>query len=109
MEDKRTKIRSLNDDLRTSGSGGLVMMTAGIQAKGGAFVVMAMNAVRAFDTFTDNNDPHGEHDFGSVEVEGERVLWKIDYYDETMMYGSDDPADPSRTTRVLTVMLGEEY
>lgn len=56
-----------------------------------------------------HNDPHGEHDFGSVEFLGRKFFWKLDYYDAAMEFGSDDPADLAKTTRVLTVMLAEEY
>jgi len=66
-------------------------------------------AVRTFDGFNDENDPLGNHDFGSVIVDGVVVFWKIDYYDEGMEYGSEVPADPSKTTRVLTIMLAEEH
>jgi Protein of unknown function (DUF3768) len=42
-------------------------------------------------------------------VDGEVVMFKIDYYDENMEYGSPDPADPKLTRRVLTILLAEEY
>ena len=60
-------------------------------------------------TFDEGNDPHHEHDFGKIEVVGNEIFWKIDYYDKTMDNGSEDPADPSKTSRVLTIMLASEY
>jgi len=65
--------------------------------------------VKSFSTFDEGNDPHAEHDFGSFEVAGETFFWKIDYYDSDCRYGSEDPSDPEKTTRVLTVMLADEY
>ena len=65
--------------------------------------------VQTFDAFTADNDPHDEHDFGSFEVDACKVFWKIDYYDAAMVFGSEDPADPTKTTRVLTIMLASEY
>jgi len=65
--------------------------------------------VIAFDDFNADNDPHREHDFGSFELEGEKLFWKIDYYDLAGEFGSEDPTDPKETLRVLTVMLAEEY
>ena len=57
------------------------------------------------------NDPYGEHDFGAISTPGdESVFWKIDYYaDDRVEYGADDPGDPSRSFRVLTIMLATEY
>ena len=34
---------------------------------------------------------------------------KLDYFDKELKFGSENPADPSKTTRVLTIMLAEEY
>jgi Protein of unknown function (DUF3768) len=65
--------------------------------------------VTEFNAFTPDNDPYGEHDFGSFEDGGERIFWKIGYYDQRMEHGSEDPADPDRTYRVLTVMFSSEY
>ena len=70
---------------------------------------MAIRKVATFDDFTADNDPHGEHDFGSFDLAGDKFFWKIDYYDPTLEFGSDDPADPTKTTRVLTLMLAAEY
>ncbi len=68
-----------------------------------------LQAVAKFDSFDEDNDPYGEHDFGALEVEGERLFWKVDYFDRSLAAGSPDPADPLVTTRVLTIMLAEEY
>jgi hypothetical protein len=103
------RIRVLNDNFRSTFVGGRVVTTAGvadlpIDVKARAFI-----QVQRFAEFNGNIDPHGEHDFGSFEVAGEKFFWKIDYYDRDMMFGSEDPADPDKTTRVLTIMLAHEY
>jgi hypothetical protein len=103
------RIRALNDSFRCSLSGGKVMMTAGIASLPEDMRQAVFNRVRTFDGFSPENDPHREHDFGSFEVEGKKVFWKIDLYDAVMEFGSEDPADPSKTTRVLTIMLASEY
>lgn len=62
----------------------------------------------ASDAFRQRNDPQGEHDFAALTVEGARVMFRIDYYDRELTYGSEDPADPLVTRRVMTVWLAEE-
>jgi hypothetical protein len=84
------------------------MVTCGV-ADLPEMVKATLQLVASFDDFTEDNDPSGEHDFGSFEVAGEKFFWKIDYYDEVCEFGSEDPADPEKTTRVLTIMLAEEY
>jgi hypothetical protein len=68
-----------------------------------------LERVRHFDEFTTDNDPHGEHDFGNFELAGVNYFFKIDYYATDMQGGSGDPADPEKTTRVLTIMRADEY
>lgn len=103
------KIALLNDAFRTTFSGGKVMMTAGVDALPDMVKAAALNEVASFTSFSENNDPYGEHDFGSFELCSRKFFWKIDYYDKELQYGSEDPADPEKTTRVLTLMLAEEY
>jgi len=105
----REKIQQLNDAFRTTMTGGRVMMTAGVDALPSDVKAMVIRRVATFSDFTSDNDPHKEHDFGSFDLTGRKVFWKIDYYDAAMEFGSDDPADPSKTTRVLTIILAEEY
>jgi len=103
------KIRALNDAFRTTMTGGRVMMTAGVQALGEKTVASVLTAVQEFTAFSADNDPHREHDFGSSTLGGRKFFFKLDYYDLAMEFGSEDPADPSKTTRVLTIMFAEEY
>ncbi|MCJ2044478.1 DUF3768 domain-containing protein [Methylobacterium sp. J-078] len=103
------RVRALNDELRRSLTGGTLMLTAGIIALGRERQQVILSAVAAFDRFDADNDPYGEGDFGALEAAGERVFWKIDYFDRTLARASRDPADASVTARVLTVMLAAEY
>ena len=103
------KIRALNDAFRTTMTGGSVMLTAGVDALPSDVKAMVIRRVAAFSEFTEDNDPHHEHDFGSFEIAGRKFFWKIDYYDAKVEFGSENPADPSKTTRVLTIMLASEY
>ena len=105
----QSRIRALNDALRRTFVGGRVVMTAGVAALPEATRVAVLAAVRAFEAFTPRNDPHGEHDFGSVEIDDVRVFWKVDCYDRALRFASPDPADTTVTARVLTIMLAEEY
>lgn len=103
------RIRQLNDALRTTFEGGRIVMTHSVDALSPEVVAAALLALRSFDDFTPDNDPHGEHDFGGFEAAGRRFLFKIDYYDLDLRAGSEEPADPEKTLRVLTLMLPEDY
>lgn len=109
MNDRAKRIAALNDKFRKGLTSGHVHMTAGVNTKGSDFVVKALIKMIEFDDFNADNDPHGEHDFGSFELEGETLFFKIDYYDLKREFGSEDPADPKQTLRVLTIMLANEY
>lgn len=104
-----TDIKTLNDNLRKTFSGGKVMLTSGINAKSQDDVTEILSEVRCFNNFTKANDPYQEHDFGSFNYNGEKIYWKIDYYDKSYQYLSENPANPEVTNRVLTVMLADEY
>jgi hypothetical protein len=110
------RVRALNDALRNGSdplavllARGQLMITRGIADRGPAFVDRALAAVRAFDAFSADNDPYGEHDFGNFELDGIKLFWKIDYYDNDLQWGSPDPADSAVTKRVLTILLAAEY
>lgn len=106
----RATVRRLNDAFRRHNQGrGSFLITAGVRDRGEAFLQATIATVRAFEAFTRDNDPNEEHDFGSVTIEGERLFFKIDYYDLSLTAHTPDAADPAQTHRVLTVMLASEY
>lgn len=112
-------IARLNDELRaniTQPGRNRVVMTSGIAALIGDVALFRnfrkraelLRTVRDFDTFEPGNDPYREHDIGAFDFEGTACLWKIDYYDADLAFGSEDPADPRVTVRVLTIMRADE-
>lgn len=107
---RRLRIQRLNDLLRRGQADhATIVMTAGVQAEGDAFVHRAMEGTMQFDDFCEDNDPHGEHDFGAFEIDGQKLFFKIDYFDLELQQHSRDAANPNCTHRVLTVMLASEY
>jgi hypothetical protein len=109
MTTKTKAIRALNDELRQNFATGTALMTAGVAALGAEAVARIVKTIAVYDDFCHANDPYEEHDFGSFEVDGHRLFFKIDYYDKSRCYHSPDPSDPSLTERVITIMLAEEY
>jgi hypothetical protein len=109
MDTKTARIRALNDQLRQHLTGGMAVITPGVAALGAEAVERIVKTIAVFDDFCHANDPYEEHDFGSFEVDGHRIFFKIDYLDQAVTCHSPDPADPSVTKRVITIMLAEEY
>lgn len=103
------KIAQLNDTLRKTGEGGTIMVTQSVLALNGFDQLALTTALAQYDRFDADNDPHGERDFGDLELFEAELLWKVDYYDKERKFGSDDPADPNVTVRVLTIMLVTEW
>ncbi len=104
-----TDIKTLNDNFRKTFIGGRVMLTSGIRAKTQDEIAEILEKVRSFDNFTTANDPYGEHDFGSFDYKGQKIFFKIDYYDLNYEYMSENPADPTITNQVLIIMLASDY
>jgi hypothetical protein len=68
--DEATRIRFLNDLLRSTGAGGRIFLTQGIAALSEREQSDIAWKVRAFDDFTEDNDPHREHSFGAFTHDG---------------------------------------
>ena len=124
--EQATRIARLNDLARKAmGVACTVVATVGFRSLPDTDKSCVRELIETFDAFTDDNDPHGERDFGCVyqladgrwtterprvrEDERERVFWKLDYYDRELQFASEDAANPAVTRRVLTIMLADEY
>ena len=117
------RIARLNDLARRAmGIACVVVATEGVRALPEADQSQLRELVETFDAFTPDNDPYGERDFGTIYrgLDGVwstlrpadvavTVFWKIDAYGRELRFGSEDPADPAVTRRVLTIMLASEY
>ena len=102
-------IAGLNDQLRKTGVGGTIMITQSVRRLAGFDAEALAAALANYSGFDADNDPHGARNFGDLSLWGCDLLWKIDYYDLDLKFGSDDPADPGVTHRVLTVLLASEW
>jgi hypothetical protein len=121
--ERAERIARLNDRARQAmGLCCIAVATQGFRALSRADQLRVRELIETFDAFTPDNDPHGERDFGAIyqtsdgrwttarPIEpSETVFWKIDYYDPSLEWASEDPANPAITRRVLTIMLAEEY
>ena len=105
---KRAKIRALNDAFRKTFRGGRAMMTVGVAALP-AKTQQVFQKIQTFDAFDDEHAPWGQHDFVSVDHDGQTFFAKIDYYNRDLSGHSEDATDPQKTCRVMTIMLAEEY
>jgi hypothetical protein len=108
------KIAALNDAFRSTLGGahptdGCVVVTSSVvhQFKPERVAEIA-KIVAEYTNFNNDNDPYGEHDLGNFEYGGQQFLWKIDYYNRTRDSGSENPADPAVTFRILTIMLASD-
>jgi Protein of unknown function (DUF3768) len=72
MTTKTERIRALNDALRTTGNGGVVMLTRAIAALPIDDQLAILAAVRSFADFNPDNDPYGEHDCAVLTAAGQR-------------------------------------
>jgi Protein of unknown function (DUF3768) len=119
-EEKARKIAEQNDLFRTKfyipyfdlRPAGHMFCTGGIASLSPEMQIRIWMAVAKFTDFPEGDDPYGEHDFGAIDMVGvgEKIFWKIDYYaDKSCTSGSEDPSDPARTFRVLTIMLASEW
>lgn len=112
--EQRVKIRELNDKLRqnpyhTAPGKDMIVLTGALAQMDEPLRMAAIINAAGFDTFTEDNDPHGEHDFGQLTIRGEQIMFKIDYYDMDLSAGSEEPWNPDVTRRVMSLFLASDY
>ena len=124
--EQTARIARLNDLARkATGVACTAVATVGFRSLPDADQSCVRELIETYDAFDEDNDPHGERDFGTIyqladsnwtterprlrDGERERVFWKFDYYDCDLQFGSEDAANPAITRRVLTIMLADEY
>lgn len=106
------KIAELNDKLRQNlfnPGKDKVILTQGVSNLPFDEQLRILIKVKLFNNFNAGNDPYSQHDFGMIEHSELKYFFKIDYYDTSMEYASDDPSNPDITTRFLTIMRADEY
>jgi hypothetical protein len=103
------KIQEINDRVRRAEATALVLIAGDMSQEDSSIHVAAMKVVSEFDAFNEENDPHGEHDHGSFDLNGEKCMWKIDYCDLELRFGSEKPWDETVTKRVLTIFYARDY
>lgn len=109
ISERTDRIRQLNDQLRTLRGSGKIHIIGALADMGEEMQKEVLTAVATFAGFNEGDDPYGEHDFGTVTVEGEQFMFKIDYYAPDLENGSDDPADPAKTVRIMSVFHTSDY
>jgi len=124
--EQTAQIARLNDLARSAmGVACTAVATVGFRSLPASDQSSVRELIETYDAFDEDNDPHGERDFGTIyqlgdgrwtterprlsDNEHERVFWKFDYYDRDLRFGSEDAANPAVTRRVLTIMLADEY
>lgn len=124
--DQLDAIRRLNHAARRNpGHASIANVTQGFHALPDLDRFAALAAITRISRFDEDNDPYGEHDFGAVyrlvsgawtqdrpkgaQTIAQTVFWKVDCYDNDLMFGSEAPWDETVTKRVLTIMLASEY
>jgi hypothetical protein len=124
--EQTARIARLNDVARRAmGVACTAIATVGFRSLPASDQSRVRELIETFDAFDEDNDPHGERDFGTIyqlgdgrwtterprvhDDERERVFWKLDYYDRDLRFASEDAATPAITRRVLTIMLSDEY
>ena len=112
----KERIAKLNDELRKQiitnewkKTKNKIVQTPGISSYNQNDMQKVLAGVAYFGNFTNDNNPHKEKDLGTFNFKKEKIMWKIDYYDNDMKYHSPDKSDPNKTVRVLTIMKSKEY
>lgn len=115
MTDQLSRIAALNDRVRQGlDPKARIVITAACVAAlaegGGPDDMLRSQAelLMAIDRCVFAPDECDERRRGEVLFRGRPIRFAIDYYDSSLEWGSEDPADPEIATRVMTIMLPED-
>lgn len=103
------EIRRLNDAFRTTFRGGEILLTQSVTDLPPMVITAALQKVAEFTDFTEENDPHGEHDYLSFDLCNREFVFHITYYDVSLENASPDAANPNVTKRIGTLMLTHDW
>ena len=119
--EQTARIARLNDLARSAmGVACTAVATVGFRSLSASDQSRVRELIETYDAFDEDNDPHGERDFGCIyqlgdgrwtterprlrDDERERVFWKFDYYDRDLRFGSEDAANPNIMPMSITAM-----
>jgi hypothetical protein len=97
--DRRAKLITLNDRLRTTFKGGRVQMTPSVYQLDARLRGRALSELASYNKFATDS----EHDCGTFIFAGFAFEWRIEYRGKYGSGLSPDPTDPEQTFRVLTL------
>jgi hypothetical protein len=104
---KKTRLKAYTNFLEEYDS--LWMITSDVSYLPQEQLLELVAKVQAFESFTPENDPYGERDFGQVRQDEIDYFWKINCYDRTLGFDSVDPVDSAQTIRILFLIKVDAY
>lgn len=76
MKSAAMSLAEINDKIRQRPQ--MWVFTRGVRSLPGEKIEQIIKLVKEFNTFNEDNDPYGEHDFGAFDFEGTKYFWKIE-------------------------------
>jgi hypothetical protein len=101
-------VRQFNDQCRKTFSACTILVAPIVEGLPDDEKATLIEAVRTFEQFNDEDDPHHEHQFDRIELFGKSWCWLFLYYDDMLRLCSKCPPAAKKTDRILLIMDMEE-